>query len=219
MWVRRLCSGMRRSLRSTAWIIEEGIAILAPDGLVDTEAGYKSVSEGTIASFPHAMWYMSRFTNYMPEMEGKYDITTVPVFEEGQKCSVGIGGTGTVVTGQGSDPALAAEFIAWAKLSPEGEAYIWSELGFDVCNAALWFDEAFAFDKSNQYNTFFRVKPYAVVQALAKRDAIGTVYTTEVSPTLNDYLCTTTLNEIFEDGMDIEEVLTEVQEYIEMELL
>ena len=50
--------------------------------------------DGKIASFPKAMWYMSRFKDYMPEMEGKYDITTCPVFEEGQKCSVGIGGTG-----------------------------------------------------------------------------------------------------------------------------
>ena len=75
--------------------LDEGIAMISTDGHVDLEAGYKNVAEGTIASFPKAMWYMSRFTNYMPEMEGTYDITTIPVFEEGQKCSVGIGGTGT----------------------------------------------------------------------------------------------------------------------------
>ena len=165
------------------------------------------------------MWYMSRFLNYMPEMEGKYDITTIPVFEEGQKCSVGIGGTGTVVTEQSADPALAAEFLAWAKLSADGEAHIWNDLGFDVCNSALWFDDAFAFDEENPYNTFFRVKPYEVLQQLANDDAIGTIYTTTVSPTLNDYMCTTTLNEVFEDGMDIDEALAEAQEYIEMETM
>jgi arabinosaccharide transport system substrate-binding protein len=124
--------------------LDDGIAMISTDGHVDLEAGFKNVSEGKIASFPKAMWYMSRFTNYMPEMEGKYDITTIPVFEEGQKYSVGIGGTGTVVTEQSADPALAAEFLAWAKLSEEGESYIWSVLGFDVCNSALWFDDVVA---------------------------------------------------------------------------
>ena len=199
--------------------LADGIAMISTDGHVDLEAGFKNVMEGKIASFPKAMWYMSRFLNYMPEMEGKYDITTIPVFEEGQKCSVGIGGTGTVVTEQCEDPALAAEFLAWAKLSKEGEAHIWNDLGFDVCNSALWFDEEFAFDESNPYNTFFRVKPYEVLQDLAEQDAIGTIYTTTVSPTLNDYMCTTTLNEVFEDGMDVEEALAEAQEYIEMETM
>ena len=199
--------------------LDDGIAMISTDGHVDLEAGFKNVMEGKIASFPKAMWYMSRFLNYMPEMEGKYDITTIPVFEEGQKCSVGIGGTGTVVTEQSADPALAAEFLAWAKLSADGEAHIWNDLGFDVCNSALWFDDAFAFDEANPYNTFFRVKPYEVLQQLANDDAIGTIYTTTVSPTLNDYMCTTTLNEVYEDGMDIDEALAEAQEYIEMETM
>ena len=199
--------------------LDDGIAMISTDGHVDLEAGFKNVSEGKIASFPKAMWYMSRFTNYMPEMEGKYDITTIPVFEEGQKCSVGIGGTGTVVTEQSEDPELAAEFLAWAKLSEEGESYIWSELGFDVCNSSLWFDDDFAFDENNVYNTFFRCKPYEVLRELAENDAIGTIYTTSVSPTLNDYMCTTTLNEVYEDGMDIDEALAEAQEYIEMETM
>ena len=167
--------------------LDDGIAMISTDGHVDLEAGFKNVMEGKIASFPKAMWYMSRFLNYMPEMEGKYDITTIPVFEEGQKCS--------------------------------GEAHIWNDLGFDVCNSALWFDDAFAFDEANPYNTFFRVKPYEVLQQLANDDAIGTIYTTTVSPTLNDYMCTTTLNEVFEDGMDIDEALAEAQEYIEMETM
>ena len=199
--------------------LDDGIAMISTDGHVDLEAGFKNVMEGKIASFPKAMWYMSRFLNYMPEMEGKYDITTIPVFEEGQKCSVGIGGTGTVVTEQSADPALAAEFLVWAKLSADGEAHIWNDLGFDVCNSALWFDDDFAFDESNPYNTFFRVKPYEVLQQLANEDAIGTIYTTTVSPTLNDYMCTTTLNEVYEDGMDIDEALAEAQEYIEMETM
>lgn len=200
-----------------SWL-EEGIAMISTDGHVDLEAGYKNVADGKIASFPKAEWYMSRFVNYMPEMEGKYDITTIPVFEDGQKCSAGLGGTGTVVTNQCADPALAADFICWAKLSPEGESHVWNDLGFDVCNKSLWTDEAFAYDDSNVYNTFFRVKPYAVLAELDAADAIATIYTTKAFPTINEYFTTTALNEIFEDGRDVDEVLAEAQDYIMFEL-
>ena len=199
--------------------LNEGIAMISTDGHVDLEAGYANVSSGKIASFPKAMWFMSRFLNYMPEMEGKYDITTCPVFEEGQKCSVGIGGTGTVVTNQCENPELAAEWLAWAKCSQAGEEHIWNDLGFDVCNMSLWSDEAFAYDESNPYNTFFRVKPYEVLNALADADAIGTVYTTTASLTLNDYMNTTTLNNVLEDGMDVDEALQDAQDYLDMELM
>ena len=198
--------------------LADGIAMISTDGHVDLEAGFKNVSDGLIASFPKAEWYMSRFVNYMPEMEGKYDITTLPVFEEGQKNSVGIGGTGTVVTAQCADPELAAEWLAWAKCSQAGEEHIWNDLGFDVCNKSLWYDDAFAYDESNIYNTFFRVKPYEVLCELDQNDAIGTIYSTKNSPTLNDYMCTTTLNEVFEDGMDVEEALQEAQDYLDFEL-
>lgn len=197
--------------------LNDGIAMVSTDGHVDLEAGFSNIMEGKIASFPKAMWYMSRFKDYMPEMEGKYDITTCPVFEEGQKCSVGIGGTGTVVTNQCENPELAAEWLVWAKCSEEGENLIWNELGFDVCNTALWSDEDFAYDESNTYNTFFRVKPYEVLNELAENDAIGTIYTTKNSPTLNDYMCTTTLNNVLEDGMDVDEALQDAQDYLDFE--
>lgn len=200
--------------------LNDGIAMISTDGHTDTDGCRVPIAEGKIASFPKAMWYMSRFTGYenMKALEGKFDITTCPVFEEGQKCSVGIGGTGTVVTNECENPELAAEWLAWAKCSAEGEKHIWDDLGFDVCNTALWSDEEFAYNEDNIYNTFFRVKPYEVLNQLAEADAIGTVYTTSASPTINDYMCTTTLNEIFEDGMDVEEALQEAQDAIEMDV-
>ncbi|MCC8103404.1 MAG: extracellular solute-binding protein [Clostridiales bacterium] len=197
--------------------LDEGIAMISTDGHVDLEAGYSNVMNGLIASFPKAMWYMSRFTSYMPEMEGKYDITPCPVFEEGQPRSVGLGGTGTAVTTQSEDPALAAEWLAWAKCSEVGEEYIWSVLGFDVCNASLWDDDEFAFDESNVYNTFFRVMPYEVLREI--KDEIGTVYTTQNSVTLNDYFDTYTANEVLEDGMDVSDALQELQDYLDVELM
>lgn len=199
--------------------LNDGIAMIATDGHTDTDGCRVSIKDGVIASFPKAMWYMSRFKDYMPDLEGKFDITTVPVFEEGQKCSVGVGGTGTVVTNECENPELAAEWLAWAKCSEEGQKHIWDDLGFDVCNTAFWSDEEFAYDDANPYNTFFRVKPYEVLNQLADADAIGTIYTTSVSPTLNDYMCTTTLNYVLEDGWDVEEALQDAQDYLDMELM
>lgn len=199
--------------------LNDGIAMISTDGHVDLEAGFKNIMDGKIASFPKAMWYMSRFKDYMPEMEGKYDLTKIPVFEEGQPSSVGIGGTGTVVTNQCENPELAAEWLAWAKLSEEGEKYIWNELGFDVCNTAFWSDEEFAYDESNYYNTFFRVKPYEILNQLAENNEIGRIYSVSASPTINDYFCTTTLNEVLEEGMDVDEALQEAQDYISFAIM
>ena len=198
--------------------LDEGIAMISTDGHVDCEAGYKNVADGLIASFPKAEWYMSRFINYMPEMEGKYDLGMVPTFEEGQPCCVGLGGTGTVITMQCENPELAAEWLVWAKCSAKGEQHIWDDLGFDVCNKSLWYDDEFANKDTNVYNTFFRVKPHEVLCAIDQAAPIGRIYTTKDSPTINEYFTTTTLNEIFEDGMDIDEALAECQDYLDFEL-
>ena len=56
-----------------------------------------------------------------------------------------------------------------------------------------------------------------ILNELAENDAIGTVYTTKNSPTLNDYMCTTTLNNVLEDGMDVEEALQDAQDYLDFE--
>lgn len=197
-----------------SWV-NSGLAEVSPDGHIDLEAGFQNILDHNIVSFPKAMWYMSRFINYMPEEKGNWYITECPVFEEGQTCSVGIGGTGTVVTQQSSDMELAADFLCYAKMSPEGETVIWNDLGFDVCNTALWSDEAFAHDESNQYNTFFRNYPYDVLNEI--KDQIGTIMTTSISPTINEQFCNITLNEILEDGMDVKSALEEAQGVVELE--
>lgn len=195
--------------------VNSGLAEVSPDGHVDLEAGFQNILDHNIVSFPKAMWYMSRFTNYMPEESGNWYIAKCPVFEAGQKCSVGIGGTGTVVTQQSANIELAAEFLAWAKMSEEGEQLIWDNLGFDVCNTVLWNDDAFAHDDSNQYNQFFINYPYDVLYSI--KDDIGTVYTTAISPTINEQMCNVTLNDILENGMDVEEALQAAQDVVDLE--
>ncbi|MCR4743830.1 MAG: extracellular solute-binding protein [Lachnospiraceae bacterium] len=195
--------------------LNDGIAEVSPDGHIDLEAGYQNILDKNVVCFPKAMWYMSRFKNYMPEEKGNWYITKCPVFEAGQNCSVGIGGTGTVVTQQAPDTALAADFLCYAKMSPEGEKLIWEDLGFDVCNTSLWADEEFAHDDSNYYNTFFRNYPYDVLNGI--KDQIGTIMTVSISPTINEQVCNTTLNQILEEGVSVDDALAEAQDAVELE--
>ena len=195
--------------------INRDLAMISPDGHVDLEAGFQNILDQNIASFPKALWYMSRFLDYMPEESGKWALAPCPVFESGQPRSVGIGGTGTVVTNQSSDPKLAADFIAYAKCSKEGCQGIWENLGFDVCNTSLWTDPAITGDTSNKYIAFFRTNPFDVLNEV--KDEIAAVTVNKNVFTLQDYIGTTTLNSILQDGQDVESALREAQDYVDLE--
>lgn len=195
--------------------INDGLAMISPDGHVDLEAGFQNILDGNIASFPKAMWYMSRFINYMPEEAGKWAMAPCPVFEEGQPRSVGIGGTGTVVTNQSVDPQLAADFIAYAKCSEEGCIGIWENLGFDVCNTSVWENTEITQDTSNQYIAFFKTNPFDVLNEI--KEEIGAISVNSNVFILQDYLCTTTLNSVLQDGQDVNEALQEAQDYVDLE--
>jgi arabinosaccharide transport system substrate-binding protein len=195
--------------------LDSGVAQVSPDGHVDIEAGFQNILDHNIVSFPKAMWYMSRFINYMPEEKGNWYLAPCPVFEEGQNNSVGIGGTGTVVTQQAKDKELSADFLCYAKMSMEGEKLNWEMLGFDVCNTAMWTEESIIHDDSNQYNAFFRNYPYDVLNQI--KDGIGKISVVAISPTINEEICTVTLNEIFENGTSVDEALAASQEVIDLE--
>lgn len=98
----------------------------------------------------------------------------------------------------------------------EGEKNIWDTLGFDVCNTACWTDDAFAHDDSNQYNAYFRNYPYDVLNSIGM-DNIGKISVVAISPTINEYVCNTTLNEVLEDGMDVSDALQELQDAVDLE--
>ncbi len=196
--------------------LDEGLAEICPEGQIDTNSGKQEIRDHRITSFAKAMWYMSRFISEIPEEEGNWYIAPCPTFDGKQPRSVGIGGTGTVTFQACENKELAAEFICYAKMSPDGSDVIWKDLGFDVCNTSLWDDEKFAYDESNVYNTFFRNKPYEVLNEI--KDEIGKIAITQYTTIVNDQMNLTTFNEIFEDGRDVEEAIEEAQSNIELEL-
>lgn len=195
--------------------LDEGIAIVSPDGHVDLEAGFANITAGKIAAFPKAMWYMSRFLNYMPDMAGKFAITACPVFEKGQPRSVGIGGTGTVVSNQSKNAALAAEFISWAKLSYDGNVKIWEILGFDTCNTTIWSDPKITGDKTNKYIAFFRTNPFDALNEI--KNEIGKIGVTSMSPVINEQINLNVLVNCLESHANVDEELAAAQAEIDLE--
>lgn len=196
------------------WMDNE-LVMITPDGQIDAEGGYQNILDGNIASFPKAMWYMSRFLDYMPEEKGKWAIAPCPVFEEGQPRSVGIGGTGTVVTNTSADPELAADWLCYAKCSEEGCEKIWTQLGFDVCNTDVWTNPEVTQDTTNRFIGYFKTNPFDVLNEI--KEEINAITVNSNTVTMSDYINTTTLNEIFEDGMEVEDALQELTDYMDVE--
>jgi arabinosaccharide transport system substrate-binding protein len=161
-------------------------------------------------------WYMSRFVNEMKDLKGKYAIAPLPVFEVGDPRSVGLGGTGTVVTKSGKNVQLAKEFVAFAKLSKEATTEIWNTLGFDPINMDVWKDDAVTKNPDNEYVQYFKTNAFDTLNEI--KDEIQAIKSVKASPTIGNVLNTVTLNAIFEDGKDVKEALDEAQEAIEQEL-
>lgn len=185
-------------------------------GQPDTEEAYGEFNAGNYATAFMPLWQMSRYTNYMSDLSGKIAIAPIPVIEEGMPRSVGGGGTGTVVTKTAKDVHLAKDFLAFAKLSLDANKEIWNTLGFDPVNMDVWDMKDVTHNAENQFVKYFVNNPFDVLNEI--RDEIRLIKSTSASPTINNVLCTTTFNEIFEDGKDITEALNDAQKQIEQEL-
>ena len=199
-----------------SWL-EAGICQVCPGGQPDTEEGKAYIANNKIACVIMPFWFMSRFTDEIGEScKDRYVLAPCPVFEEGQLQSIGQGGTGTVVYANGTNPALCAEFLAFAKVSPEGEAQIWDVMGFDPCNTAIWDDASIMKTDDNKFNQYFI--GYPIDALLPIKDSIGYIVSTSISPTINSYLGSTLWNEVYVDGVDTAEALETAQDAIDSDL-
>ena len=137
-------------------IYKYGIAAPAAGGYHHSEEYYGAMNAGTYASIWMPMWYMNRFTDYMPDLKGKIAIRPAPAWTPGGTRSSGLGGTGTVVTNQAKNIELTKEFLAFAKLSEEGNIRIWEFLGFDPPRWSVWDDPAM--NQPNKFTQYFTNK-------------------------------------------------------------
>lgn len=111
------------------------------------------------------LWYLNRFTDYMPDLKGKMAVRTMPVWSEGGANSCGLGGTGTSVTNQAKDPQLCKDFLYFAKLSHEGAVKTWTELGFDPLRNDVYDDPEMT--APNVFTDYFGDDVYQVINDTA----------------------------------------------------
>lgn len=184
-------------------MIEAGVCIIAPGGGFHEEAWYGFLNGEGVASVCMPLWYMGRFTDYCPDLAGKMAIYEIPVWNEGDVREVLQGGTGTSVIKYTQHEQLAKDFLAFAKLSPEGNTYEWQILGFDPIRTSLWTDPAITEDPENKYLNYFLTNPFDILvkngtEGLAAPDIRGGYAATY------SVLCSTTYVNAFEISRDMD---------------
>ena len=194
---------------------DAGALATVAGGQPDNEEAYPEYNSGNFAVQIMPFWQTSRFTNYMSDLEGKIAIAAPPVFGDNDAVkTIGGGGTGTAVVKSSKNADLAAEVF---KLSEDANKEVWNVLGFDPVNTSVWTDTDLTQNPDNQFVKYFKTKPFDTLLEL--QDSIGGLnsYTSSKYPSINNEFCTTTLNNIFEEGMDVKDALKQSQETLENE--
>ena len=173
------------------------------------------MDEGNIASIVMPFWYLDRFTNYMPDLAGKIVTAPLPVWEAGEKRSVGQGGTGTAVTNQADDPELTKAFLAFCKLSKEGGVKLWQLCVFDPIRTEVWSMDDVTHDPNNQFVQYYVTNPFDTL--LEIKDEIVAVNNNETLPTVLDTMKASVLYRAYETDDPIETILAEEQANAEAE--
>ncbi len=165
-------------------IYKEKIAIPCPGGFTHSEEYWAFMNKGGAASLWMPMWYMNRFTNYMPDLKGKMIIRPLPVWKKDGRRSAGMGGTGTAITLQTKHKELALQFLAAGKLTKEGSIKTWTILGFDPLRWDVWTDPAMK--ASNAFTDYFGKDIFTMLTQV--KDEIGPTVLTEKYPMAIDLL-------------------------------
>lgn len=145
-------------------MIDAGICEIAPGGFFHAEEWYGHLNDGGVASLAMPLWYMGRFTDYCPDLDGKMAIYEIPVWNEGDTREVLQGGTGTSVLKFTENEEIAKDFLAFAKLSEEGNTYEWNVLGFDPIRTSLWDDPEITENKDNKFLKYFTTNPFDIIK-------------------------------------------------------
>lgn len=188
--------------------IQEGWAIPTPGGNAHAEEFYGFMNDGGCAALIMPIWYMGRFTNYMPNLDGKIQLTLLPVWEEGGMRTGVSGGTGTAVTNQAEDPQLCKELVAECLLSYEGNVGFWTGLAFDPPRKDVWTDEALKAD--SVFTRYFLTKDlFGEILCEVENVPKPNVYPN--FPAAQTALNTIILPEVLDFGGDIDQVLAAAQ--------
>ena len=112
-------------------MLDDGTAVPCPGGNHHSEEYYGWMNAGNCASVSMPVWYLNRFTDYMPDLAGKMKVAPMPLWPDGGHKSAQMGGTGTAVVKTSPNVEVAKQWLAYATLSFEGCVNTWLILGFD----------------------------------------------------------------------------------------
>lgn len=183
-------------------LIKDKVVSIAPGGFYHAEEFYGSMNNGQVASITMPLWYMGRFTDFMPDLKGKIKIYKMPMTEGSDIESVGLGGTGTVVFASSKRKQIAAEFLNYAKLSEEGNIAIWELLGFDPVRQSVWKSEAL--NKPTKMDEYFVNSPIGVLNELSPTK-ISSINVSEHLPEVITEVRTNLYFNIYEELKPVEE--------------
>jgi arabinosaccharide transport system substrate-binding protein len=186
-------------------LIKDKVAVAAPGGFHHAEEYYGFMNKGGAASIFMPMWYMGRFTDYMPDLKGKIVIKPMPSWTEGGNRSVGMGGTGTAVINQSKNKELAMKFLAFSKLSKQANIELWRQLGFDPIRMEVW--DSPELKESNKFTDYFGKDIFQVLTAL--KNELGPVNVTEKMPAVIDEVKRNVMFKSLNDMEDPAKVLKE----------
>ncbi|MBW7474771.1 ABC transporter substrate-binding protein [Paenibacillus oenotherae] len=187
-------------------LIKQGIAVAAPGNIHHAEEYYGFMNQGGAASVWMPMWYMGRFIEYMPDLKGKIAIKPMPAWSEGAPRSAGMGGTGTVVTLQSKHQELAKEFLAFAKLSVDGNIQLWKQMGFDPPRTDVW--DMPELKEANKFTDYFGDGIFNVLTEV--KDEIEGVNIGEKTPEVFDAIDTQIVFRALVNNEDPAAVLKEI---------
>ncbi|MFD2797082.1 ABC transporter substrate-binding protein [Promicromonospora vindobonensis] len=197
---------------------DAGAVSTIPGGSPDSEEAFGAINDGDYAAIVYPAWYTSRFVDYMPDLAGKVAIAPAPVPDDAVVQTIGGGGTGAAVPAVSPNKDLAADWLAFAKLSPEANVAVWEVLGFDPVNMAVWEDEEVTDNPENKFNKYFQNNLFDVLREV--QDGIGHFesFSDPNWPTVDDTFRTVTLNEIYENGTPVQEALDQAQTDLQNQL-
>lgn len=189
-----------------------------PSIFVNTKQELKETFESELLGGVTTIRFTGKKLNMDTWQDGALYDTREQVFGDNDAVkTIGGGGTGTAVVKSSKNADLAAEVFAYIKLSEDANKEVWNVLGFDPVNTSVWTDTDLTQNPDNQFVKYFKTKPFDTLLEL--QDSIGGLnsYTSSKYPSINNEFCTTTLNNIFEEGMDVKDALKQSQETLENE--
>ncbi|WNB84563.1 extracellular solute-binding protein [Cellulomonas sp. ATA003] len=199
-------------------MLEAGAISTIPGGSPDSEEAFGAINRGDYAAIVYPAWYTSRFVDYMPDLAGDVAIAPAPVLEDGDVATIGGGGTGTAVVESSDNADFAAEWLAFAKLSPEANVAVWEVLGFDPVNMAVWEDEEVTKNPDNKFNQYFRTNLFDTLNEVADEIGHFEAFTNPNLPALDNMFTTVTWTEIFENGVEPQQALDQAQADLENQI-